>query len=248
MSDQFLFAVAPYLVALSFPAICALRCICWRSDPEAMASEFESQEQAPGIRAIWRCTIAAVLLGHLLGVLFPASVQIWNRQPLRLFVLEASGFVLGSLALLSLFAALWRRLHTSDGRGARSSLEAIVWTLIFMQVASGVAIAPLYRWASSWSVVTLTPYLLSLWRLRPAVNLIADMPFLVRLHVVCTFAIVLIAPFAQPARFIIVPLHGLTRWALPPLTALCLPVSRAMEAWISANVQAVFPWGEEEED
>ena len=53
------------------------------------------------------------------------------------------------------------------------------------------------RWASSWSVVTLTPYVLSLPSTHPRVDLVASTPFLVRLHVLGAFAAIALLPFAD---------------------------------------------------
>ena len=246
MRTQFLFAVAPYVAAVGFPVICLLRYVLWNGDRTQMALEFATPEEPARIAAIWRGALAAVLAGHLLGLLIPARILVWNREPLRLFILEGSGFALGAVALLGLLGTLWLRLRTSGNRPSGSPLDVIVWTLIAVQVASGVAIALLYRWASSWSVVTLTPYLVSLVRLRPAVNLIANMPFLVRLHVVCAFAIVGVAPFTSLARFFMVPLHTVTTRALAPVAGACGRIWGGVEAWTRISVQAVFPWAEED--
>jgi nitrate reductase gamma subunit len=66
-----------------------------------------------------------------------------------------------------------------------------------MAAFTGVVVAGGYRWASSWSVVTLTPYLDSLATLHPRVELIASTPFVVRLHVVAAFATVVLVPFTR---------------------------------------------------
>jgi nitrate reductase gamma subunit len=249
MRNQFLFTVAPYVAALGFPAFCLLRYALWHRDGGTMAPELanpEPREQPARFAAIWRGALVAVLGGHLLGLQFPANVLMWNQRPLRLFVLEGSGIALGAVALAGLLGMLWLRLRTFDDRPERSPLDVIVWTLIAVQVASGVAIALLYRWASSWSVVTLTPYLVSLVRLKPAVNLIASLPFLVRLHVFCLFAIVFVAPFTSLARLVILPLHDAATWALTPVAGACGRVWSAIEVWARINVQSVFPWAEED--
>jgi hypothetical protein len=84
-------------------------------------------------------------------------------------------------------------MAAADHPEAASPLEAIGATLISIEVASGIAVAVLYRWASSWWCDA-DPYLLSLFRLEPRVALVASMPFAVRLHVFCAFAVVAVAP------------------------------------------------------
>jgi nitrate reductase gamma subunit len=196
MSDEFLFIVAPGLslaLLVSLSLCCALR-----RQPERGGEE---TERTAGARTIWRWAIAIVLAGHLLAFAFPAGVLAWNRQPLRLFILEGTGLAAGIVALFGLTTVLVRR--ALDNRDAPSPAEVVAGTFICIEVVSGLAVAVFYRWGSSWSVVTLGPYLLSLVRLEPAVRLVADMPFPVRLHVFCAFAVVASLPFTRLAGTVI---------------------------------------------
>ena len=92
-----------------------------------------------------------------------------------------------------------------------------------IEVISGLAIAVLYRWGSSWSGVTLVPYLLSLLHMKPAVELVAGMPFLVRLHVVCAFALLAIAPFTETARLVFAALDRVASRIAAPVALRRLP-------------------------
>jgi nitrate reductase gamma subunit len=103
---------------------------------------------------------------------------------------------------------MWQHLARSDGSIARQAADAAFLSLLFMLLLSGSLIAVLFRWGSSWGVLTLTPYASSLLRGRPAVGLIADMPFLVQLHVFTAFAIVALLPATRIAPILIA---GLSR-------------------------------------
>ena len=196
MSDEFLFIVAPGLSVALLVSL-SLRCAL-RRQPERRGEE---TARPAGALTIWRRAIAIVLAGHLLALAFPASVLAWNRQPLRLFILEGTGLAAGIVALFGLTTILVRRAF--DDADAPSPAEVVAGTFVCIEVVSGLAVAVLYRWGSSWSVVTLGPYLLSLVRLDPAVRRVADMPFPVRLHVFCGFAVVALLPFTRLAGTVI---------------------------------------------
>jgi nitrate reductase gamma subunit len=136
----------------------------------------------------------AIAALHLLLLFAPNAVLRWNRQTPRLLMLEAVGFVAGVLCSIASAGRLWRHLadRTDD---ERSLPTTVALTLVLVATLSGAALAAAYRWASSWSVVTLTPYVVSLLRLAPREELIAATPFIVRLHVFCAFPLVAVLVF-----------------------------------------------------
>src|SRR4029079_13170070 len=92
--------------------------------------------------------------------------------------------------------ALWQQLFTDRSRG-QSIGRTLNLSVATVMMVSGVAIAFAYRWASSWSVVTLTPYVLSLSSAHPRVDLVASTPFLVRSHVLGAFASIALLPLGD---------------------------------------------------
>ena len=237
MSDAFLFVVAPSLAACSLVSGSLLRYVFRRRQPEP--GREPSTSAAAAALAIWRCAVATVIVGHLLGFALPAGILRWNRQPLRLFALEATGLMAGSIALLGVIVAVARRLRARDHLGSASPFEVIAGTLVSIEIVSGIAIALLYRWASSWSGVTLTPYLLSLFRLEPSVTLVSGMPFLVRLHVFCAFAVVGVAPFTRSARVAFASLNDRTERAAARAALVCAPAWRALDIQRRKQLQFV---------
>jgi nitrate reductase gamma subunit len=232
--DQLLFAAAPYLAALTSASVCIVRFLQSRHEPAPFAAGGTRH-----VARVWRTAIGGVLLGHALAFAFPAKVLLLNREPFRMFALEGCGLLAGALALAALMASSLVRSRNVDGDGLPSPIDVVLGTLIFLEVSTGLAVAVLYRWASSWSEVTLEPYLVSLLRLEPSVVLVSGMPLLVRLHVFCAFVIVAVLPFTRLARFPFMALHGLTDWTIAPALSAGAPAWRAIEAWSSKNVQAL---------
>lgn len=250
MQDQLLFVVMPAAAVLVALSAGLVRYIRWHRQPAATRLRLTADEST-GAAGIWRWAIAIVLLGHLLAFAFPASVLLWNRQPVRLLLLEGTGLLGGGLALAGFLAMLVKRVLANGGPGAHSVVQVVAGTLIAIEMISGLAIAILYRWASSWSGVTLVPYLLSLLHMQPAVALVASLPFLVRLHVVCAFALLAVAPFTGTVRFVFVPLDRVTAWIFAPVAALGRPAWSSLESWTAGRVRllhAVFVHNEREEN
>ena len=141
--------------------------------------------------------VLAVAALHLLLLVAPDAVLRWNRHVPRLLVLEGIGFAAGAICSIVAVSRLRRQLFHHAADDHRSLTDTISLTLVTIAVVSGVALAVAYRWASSWSVVTLTPYAVSLARLTPRVELIAATPFVVRLHVFCSFPLIALLAFTR---------------------------------------------------
>jgi len=183
---------------------------------------------------------AAVAVEHLLLLVAPQAVLRWNADVRRLIVLEALGAVAGCACVAAALVALWRQLmsESSDNNSIARTLNLSVASVVMV---SGLTIAITYRWASSWSVVTLTPYVLSLSSTHPRVDLVASTPFLVRLHVLGAFASIALLPFGDTFAAAIAPVRrsfgaiatrmSHARLAHPQLTVAAAGAVRSKAVW-----------------
>jgi nitrate reductase gamma subunit len=149
---------------------------------------------------------AAIAVEHLLLLVAPQAVLRWNADVRRLIVLEAVGAVAGCACVAAALVALWRQL-LSESSDTNSIARTLTLSVASVVMVSGLTIAITYRWASSWSVVTLTPYVLSLSSTHPRVDLVASTPFLVRLHVLGAFASIALLPFGDTFAAVIAPVR-----------------------------------------
>ena len=149
--------------------------------------------------------IIVVLLGHLVAFLIPREVLAWNSRPLRLCVLEVSALAFGLLALVGLAGAVHRRVTVSAVRAVTSGMDWVVFALLLVQVASGLTVAIVYPWGSSWFASTAAPYLWSLIRLDPDLSTVAVMPLAVKVHIVMAYTLVGIAPFTRLVHILVTP-------------------------------------------
>jgi nitrate reductase gamma subunit len=156
--------------------------------------------------ARWRGGVLAVLAGHLGIMLFPAEVLVWNRSPARLLVLEAAMLAAGVLAVAGLAAMLRHNIARWRARPRTAHVESSVLALATLAMASGLCLAVLDRWASSWAAIAWPYYLASVISVNPDVALVAGMPYVVRLHVASALALTTILPFTTASALVLVPL------------------------------------------
>ena len=116
MRDQLLFGALPYLALALFVGVSVQR---YRKDPFTFSSL--SSQFLEGRRLFWGSVpfhvgILTLFFGHLVGFLVPRALVVWNRLPLRLFILEASGLVAALLTLIGLVGliGLLGRRRSSD--------------------------------------------------------------------------------------------------------------------------------------
>lgn len=191
MSDYLIFAQLPYLAV----AGCVIAAVIRHATAVSVADAAASTSNRIYRRVIVACA-GAVVLQHLLLLGAPDAVLQWNRESLRLLLFEGAGAAAGLVCAYAALHALTRHVFAHPSH--RVPLHrTMTRTVVAIAVVSGVVVAVGYRWASSWSVVTLTPYLVSLAKLSPRIDLVASTPFAVRLHVVGGFAVLMLLPFTD---------------------------------------------------
>ena len=205
----------------------------WRTEPQAPAAQ--TWPKLGGGR-LWRCGFIAVLLIHAAVLFLPERVLAWNRTPARLYVLEGVAFAAGLTALAGWVRMLWRHIAASR-KELRELCDSVLLSLAGATIGSGLLLAFEYRWASSWASSTLAPYIRSLLTGWARIDLVAGMPFLVRMHIIAAFASLAIIPFTsvglaamRASRFaahtvfmaIAVPREAMWRYAIAQWTNLSL--------------------------
>ena len=98
--------------------------------------------------------------------------------------------------LVGAVAAVRRRVLQRTANRA-SLVDAAFLGTWLLTLLSGLAIAIVYRWATAWSAVTVTPYARSLLSLQPNVARLEAMPYLVKLHIFSSFIVVALLAFTR---------------------------------------------------
>jgi len=155
--------------------------------------------------------ILVVFLGHLTALLFPRATLAWNSIPVRLIILEVTAFTFGLTVLIGLGALMYRRFTNARIRAVTTPMDVVLELLLLAQVILGLWIALGFRWGASWFAADLSPYLWSLLKLSPETAAVFALPWVIRLHIVGAFLIVLLIPFTRLAHVFVAPFHYLVR-------------------------------------
>ncbi len=199
------FLVLPYLAICVFVLGTIVR---YRGAPftySSLSSQFLENGEHFWALVPFHYGILVVLLGHAVAWLIPRGILAWNARPLRLYVLEVSALGFGLLTVVGLAGAVHRRLSFSRVRVVTSRMDWIVFALLLTQVVSGIAIAVLHPWGSSWFASAAAPYLWSLARLDPDLGVIAAMPLDVKIHIVMAYALIAVMPFTRLVHILVAP-------------------------------------------
>lgn len=209
--DDLLFVVLPYVAVTLAVVVSVLR---WRRAPFSVSAL--SSQLLEGRRLFWGSVsfhwgLSLVLLGHLAALLVPRAFTLWNGAPIRLYLLEITGFALGVWAAIGLSILIHRRLTNRRVAAVTTKMDLVVLAIIAVQIATGLWIAVGYRWGSFWGTGVFVPYIRSLAFFDPRPELVAPLPFILKAHVVSFWAFLLVFPFTRLVHIITVPLGYLTR-------------------------------------
>jgi nitrate reductase gamma subunit len=211
MSDQVLFGDVPLIAG-----ICLLAALLFK----LLVGSPDRQPPRPR-RTRWSVltvALAGTLAGHVVMIAWPAQVLAWNRSTNRLLTLELTFFLFGLLALGGLIRIVVRDMRDAARCSPRSLAGTICLALALVAVGSGLAMAVDYRWASSWSSLTLTPWVRSVLRLQPEPQLLDTLPYVVKLHVFAGVALLTLLPLTTA-------FHIVDTWVGA--------IGGALEAWIA---------------
>ena len=211
MIDFFLFGILPY-VALAI----AIVGLVWRYRTNqfsysSVSSQFLENRRLFWGSVPWHYGIILILVGHLVGVLFPSGVMTFNGVPLRLYILEGTALALGLLVLGGLAFLLLRRGTDVRVRAVTSRMDLVLLLLLLISIVTGIGTAIFHRWGSGWYTQTVTPYFWSVIKLGPEVGYMASMPLLTKIHAINATVILGVFPFTRLVHMLSVPLAYLWR-------------------------------------
>jgi nitrate reductase gamma subunit len=209
--NNFFFIALPYIALSVFLIGSIYRYKSKKFAYSSLSSQFLETRQLYWGSLPFHWGIVFLFFGHLIALLFPQSVLLWNQQPVRLAILELTAFVFGIMTLLGLINLFYRRITNPRIRKVTDYMDIILEVLILIQVFLGLWIAYEFRWGSSWFAIVLTPYLYSIFTLNPQIDAIIMLPVVVQLHIIGAFLIVMIIPFTRLIHFLVFPLNYLWR-------------------------------------
>ncbi len=106
MLDTLLYGALPYVAIILFLLVSIQR---YRNDPftfSSLSSQFLETRKLVWGSVPFHVGILTLFFGHLIGFLFPRQVILWNRVPVRLFIIETAAFVAAILCLVGLIGLI----------------------------------------------------------------------------------------------------------------------------------------------
>jgi len=205
------FVVFPYISLTLFIVVTIYRSIFRPFTISSLSSQLLERKYLYWGSNPFHYGITIVLLAHLIALLLPKGLLLWNAVPIRLYLLEISGFALGLWSLIGLIILVWRRLTVPYIKAVTLPMDIIVLLLTLVSTITGVLTAVGYRFGSTWFTGVFTPYLWSILTLQPRPELVKTLPWLIQLHVVNFFVILAIFPFSRLIHILTLPLGYLIR-------------------------------------
>jgi nitrate reductase gamma subunit len=205
INDTILFGVVPYIALVVFLVVTIQRYRQRSFTYSSLSSQFLENQQHFWGSVPFHYGILFVLSGHVLAWLAPSAILGWNAAPLRLFALEITGLAFAVLALVGLVNMLVRRWRNAKARVVTTASDWVLNGLLLVQITSGIAVAIVHGWGSSWFATSISPWLWSLLSLNPEVAWIAPMPWLVKLHILNAWLLIGFFPFTRLVHILVVP-------------------------------------------
>ncbi len=210
-ANDLLFGVFPYVAVALLVVVTIIR---WRRHPFSVSSL--SSQLLESRRLYWGSIpfhwgVSTILVGHLAALIVPSGFELWNGEPMRLYLLEATGLALGLWAGFGIVVLAYRRFTNSRVRAVSTPVDHLVITVVGVQIITGIWIAVGYRWGSFWGTSVFVPYMRSILRFDPQPEYVDALPFVLQLHAFTFWVFIAIFPFTRLVHIFTLPLGYLTR-------------------------------------
>jgi len=209
--NQLIFDVFPYVALTLAVAGTVFR---WRTQPvtvSSLSSQLLERRKLYWGSVAFHWGISILLLAHLAVLILPHGLERWNQVPMRLYALETTGVALGVWTLVGLGILIFRRLSEPKVKAVTCRMDLALLAVLALQVVTGLWIALGYRFGSQWAPAVFVPYIRSLLLLQPRSDLVAALPWVLRLHALSFFVLLALLPFSRLVHVISLPLGYLAR-------------------------------------
>ena len=211
MTDTMLFIALPYLAIF----VCVVGSVIrMRNLPltySSLSSQFLESKTLVWGSVPWHIGIITIILAHLFAFLCPGVWQMLMAHKTVLLATESAGLAFAICCLIGLVFLIIRRVTSDRVQAVTSPADLLVLALLTVQVILGIGVAVMHRWGAAWAVGTVVPYFWSLFTLQPDLSYVADLPLMVKAHMVSAWLLIFLVPFSRLIHMFAVPLQYITR-------------------------------------
>lgn len=187
----------------------------------SLSSQFLESEWIAWGTVPFHFGILVLFVAHLIPLLIPGIWQSFLASRTALLTVEAIGIGSALLCIVGIVILFTRRVTSAAVQSSTTVMDLVVLGILLAQIVVGLGVALLHRWGSIWSVGTTTPYLWSIFTLRPNGSFVAAMPPLMKVHIAGAWILLALVPFTRLVHMFTLPLQYLRRpfqkvvWANP---------------------------------
>jgi len=211
MLDTVLFVAFPYVAVVLGVLVGVYRYFSDRFSFSSLSSQFLENRALFWGSVPWHYGVIIVLAAHVLALLFPLLWGDLIADPNRLYALEVTGLALALMAALGMALLIVRRVVNPRIVAVTSVMDWVLLATLLAQVVLGFWVALFYRWGSDWYLHTAVPWLNSLLSFNPQTQYVAALPWVVKLHLLGGFLIILLFPFTRLVHLVTFPITYLWR-------------------------------------
>jgi len=211
MFDTVLFIAFPYAAVMIAILMGLYRYYRDRFTYSSLSSQFLENRTLFWGSVPWHYGIIVLLTAHLLPLIFP---RVWGdllSSQVRLYILEVTGLALALMTFVGMALLIVRRVLNPRVIAVTSIMDWFLLATLLFQVGLGFWIALVYRWGSGWYLHTAVPWLHSLFVFAPQIQYVTALPWLVKLHMLAGFFIILLFPFTRLVHVFTFPITYLWR-------------------------------------
>ena len=208
--NLFFWVVFPYIAITIFFIGNAYRFLAYPYTWTSKSSEILEKKTLRPASILFHYGIILVFIGHIIGIVIPKS---WTEElgltehMYRMIALYA-GTAAGLMVIAGLVLFIYRRWTNPRLKAITSTMDWItLWLLLAIVVLGNINTIVLqhdYR-------ETVAPWFRGLWVFTPNYTLMAEVPFLLKLHIFLVFVLTAIFPFTRLVHILSIPLSYIFR-------------------------------------
>lgn len=211
MIETFLLIALPYIAIAGCVVGTIYRIKTASLTYSALSSQFLESKSLMWGSMPFHLGIIVVLIGHLVALLLPGPWHTLLSYRPFLIAVEGAGIGFSAICALGLLVLLARRIISARVQAVTSIMDLVILGLLLTQILIGMGVAMTYKWGAMWATGTASPYIYSILTFQPDMGYIADMPVMVKAHIVIAWVILLLIPFSRLIHMFALPVHYLFR-------------------------------------
>lgn len=209
--NEFFFGVYPYICLVTMTLGLIVRYMVTPGEWNARSSNLFAQKSLTAGSFLFHYAIILAFFGHIIGLLIPAYIlsAVGLSHNVHEAVAGFFGRILAPCVFIGLAILLWRRITVKPVWATSVPMDILVVALIMWQSCTG----GFQDFFSNFNVFnTVAPWIRGILTCQPDPELMRHVPFYIKAHVICGFAIFALIPFSRLVHFFSVPVT----WVFKP--------------------------------